>query len=92
MISLKTDFEWAPHSPDLSATDFFLWGYLKDGVYAGRPRTITELKETIREEMRAILQLVCKDDLNNFVLHLKKCGELKGGHEEEKVKDYLVLI
>jgi len=82
VISLKTDFEWAPHSPDLSPPDFFLWGYLKDRVYAGKPRTITELKEAIREEMRAITNSICKNVMDNFVLRLKKCMELNGGHLE----------
>ena len=72
VISLKTDFERASNSPDLSPPDFFLWGYLKDRVYAGKPRTITELKEAIREEMRAITNSVCKKVMNNFVLRLKK--------------------
>ena len=72
VISLKTDFEGAPNSPDLSSPDFFLWGYLKDRVYAGKPRTITELKEAIREEMKAITNSVCKNVMNNFVLRLKK--------------------
>ena len=48
VISLKTDLKWALYSPDLSPPYFFLWGYLKDRVYAGKPRTITELKEAIR--------------------------------------------
>ena len=61
VISLKTDFEWAPHNLDLSPPDFFLWGYHKDRVYAGKPRTITELKEAIREEKRAITNSVCKN-------------------------------
>uniref|UniRef100_H2Z2Y6 DUF4817 domain-containing protein n=1 Tax=Ciona savignyi TaxID=51511 RepID=H2Z2Y6_CIOSA len=81
VISLKTNFEWAPHSPDLSPPDFF-WGYLKDRVYAEKPRTITELKEAIREEMRAITKSVCKNVMDNFVLRLKKCTELNGGHLE----------
>ncbi|CAH0560573.1 unnamed protein product [Brassicogethes aeneus] len=34
--------------------DFFLWGYLKSSVYLNKPRTIDELKESIREEVRAI--------------------------------------
>ena len=52
--SFMTDFEWALHSPYLSPLDFFLWGYLKDRVYAGKPRTISELKSNIREKIRAI--------------------------------------
>lgn len=54
VVSLKTEFEWAPYSPDLSPPDFFLWGYLKDKLYSNKPRTISELKENIREEIRAI--------------------------------------
>ena len=34
VISLKADFEWAPHSQDLSPPDLFLWSYLKDRLYA----------------------------------------------------------
>lgn len=29
----STIINWLSHSPDLSASDFFLWGYLKDRVY-----------------------------------------------------------
>ena len=52
-------------------------------VYSGKPRAITDLKEAIREEMRAIPQSVCKDVMNNFMLRLKKCTELNSGHLEE---------
>ena len=44
------------------------------------PRTITDLREAIREEMRAIPRSLCKDDMDSFVLHLKKCTDLNGGH------------
>ena len=43
VVSLKTNFEWAPHSPDLPPPDCFLWGYLKDRVYKDKPQTIAEL-------------------------------------------------
>ena len=42
--------------------------------------TITDLNEAIREEVRVIPRSVCKDVMNNFVLRLKKCTELNGGH------------
>ena len=32
IISLKTDFEWPPHSPDLRPLDIFLWGYLRECI------------------------------------------------------------
>ena len=65
----------------------------------GTSYAITGLKEAIREEIRAIPRSVCKDVMDNFVLRLKKCTELNGGHleqmlwnEEEKAKDSHVLI
>ena len=64
----------------LNPPDFFLWGYLKDRVYAARPKSITELKEAIKEEIRPIPGSVCKDVFNNFVLRVKKCTELNGGY------------
>lgn len=33
-ISLRSNIEWQPHSPDLTPSDFFLWDYLKDRVYS----------------------------------------------------------
>jgi hypothetical protein len=29
--------DWPTYSPDLNPCDFFLWGYLKDKVYAQKP-------------------------------------------------------
>ena len=49
-------------------------------VYSGKLRAITELKEAIREQMRAIPRSVCRDVIDNFVPRLKKCTELNGGH------------
>jgi hypothetical protein len=34
---------WPLRSPDLTPPDYFLWGYLKQGVYSNRPQTIEEL-------------------------------------------------
>ena len=48
---------------------------LKDRVYAGKPRTITELKEAIREDIRAIPRSVCKNVMDNFVLRLRRRNE-----------------
>ena len=82
IISSKFPIEWAPHSPDLSPPDFFLWGYLKDRVYQEKPRNLTDLKKKNSEEIKAIKPQVCKDVMNNFCVRLKKCKNLKGGHLE----------
>lgn len=57
---------WPPYSPDLTPCDFFLWGYLKDRVYANRPNTIADLQRNIRNEVNAIPQDMLGRMMNNF--------------------------
>jgi len=40
----------------MSRYTFFWWGYLKSRVYTNRPRTIEELKLSIRQEFAALPQ------------------------------------
>lgn len=46
----QAPIEWPPRSPDLSPLDFFAWGYMKQKIFSQdfRPRTITELEDSIR--------------------------------------------
>lgn len=44
LISLNGDVGWASRSCDLTALDFFLWGYVKEMVYDNNPQTIQDLK------------------------------------------------
>ncbi|GBM79325.1 hypothetical protein AVEN_104866-1 [Araneus ventricosus] len=41
--------EWSPLSPDLKPLDFFLWGYIKQRVYATPPSTLQELRNRITD-------------------------------------------
>jgi hypothetical protein len=64
-----------PRLMDLTAPDFFLWGYLKSKVYSTRPTDLHVLKENIWEEiaklsaetllagMRSFL-ILCRSKLN----------------------------
>ena len=52
-------------------------------VYSVKPRTITDLNEAIRVEMKVIFRSLCENVMDNFVLRLKKCTELNGGHLEQ---------
>lgn len=54
IISINGDVDWPPRSPDLTAPDFFLWGYLKSNVYANKPETLEQLKQNIRDEINEI--------------------------------------
>ena len=46
---------WPAQSPDLSPLNFWLWGYLKNKVYANVVTTLDKLKQAITDEMQAIL-------------------------------------
>jgi hypothetical protein len=54
LISRFGDLTWPSRSPGLTAPDYFLWGYLKEKVFANRLHTIEELKTAIHREIRAI--------------------------------------
>ncbi|GBN47399.1 Acetylcholinesterase-1, partial [Araneus ventricosus] len=41
--------ECPPRSPDLTPIDFFLWGYLKQQVYATPPPTLQDLQRSITD-------------------------------------------
>ena len=65
---LLKDVSWPPRYPDLLTCDiFFFWGYLKSRVYTHKCRTLNDLKEAIRQEIRPIdRQLLARvmDDFN----------------------------
>lgn len=54
IISRFSNFNWSSRAPDLTAPDYFLWGYLKGRVYANKPRTIQQLKANIRDEIQLL--------------------------------------
>ena len=45
---------WPPRSPDLSPLDFFLWGYIKNIVYAEKTRNIQHLQEGITSAIETV--------------------------------------
>jgi len=80
IISRNADFSWPPRSPDLTAPDYFLWGYLKDRVYANKPNTIEALKHNIAHEVRAIQPEILKKVMEHAVKRAVLCQEENGGH------------
>ena len=46
--------------------DFFLWGYLKSKVYVRKPRTVDDLKVSIREEIATVPQEILVNVRQNF--------------------------
>jgi len=79
-ISRFGDVPWPPRSPDLSTCDFFLWAYLKWRVYAHKPRTLNDLKEAIRQEIRPIDRQLLARVMGDFKERLENCIREDGRH------------
>ena len=60
--------------------DFYLWGFLKSPVYAGKPRTLGELKTAIRENIREIGEETLVKVKANFRKRLQICARENGHH------------
>ena len=74
-------------SCDLTPLDFFLWGYVKDKVYADAPQSIQELKEKIRAVIDGIELQMCENVMEDFCKKAWPCKRSRGGHI-----NYMVFI
>jgi hypothetical protein len=57
-----------------------LWGYLKSHVYTHKPRTLSDLKEAIREEVATIDREMLKRVYTDFQRRLENCIQESGHH------------
>ena len=80
LLSRRCDPQWSPYSPDLSPPDFYLWGYLKDRVYANNPQSIPDLKAAITAAIRAIPREECGRVIENFARRIQVCLQRRGAH------------
>jgi len=64
----------------ICACDLFLWGYLKSKVYVREPRTIDDLKVSIREEIATVRQEMLVNVIQNFEERLRTCVRQEGRH------------
>ena len=80
LISRFGDLTLPSRSPDLTAPDYFLWGYLKEKVYTHRLQTLQELKNTIRREIHAIPRDMIRRVMEAFPRRLQQCIDANGGH------------
>ena len=73
---------WPPRSPDLTPLDFFLWGYVKDRVYATPVRDLDHLKQKIQVEVRYVTFLMLANTWKELRRRLDLLIERDGGHIE----------
>ena len=77
VISRFGDLNWPSRSPDLTAPDFFLWGFLKSRVYHNKPQV---LKTNIEEEIANLEPGVLRATIQNAVKRAQLCINSGGGH------------
>lgn len=79
----KLRFDLVNYSlPDLTLSDYFLWGHVKDIVYHDLPGTIQELQDKLTLAARNVEEYTLKNIHKNIEYRL--CFGLKGegGHFE----------
>jgi hypothetical protein len=80
VISRDGDQNWPRRSCNLTACDFFLWGFVKSRVYANKPETIPELKVEIRHVIGETEPQLCGNVIESFVKSAGVCQQSRGGH------------
>jgi len=63
-----------------SRESFFLWGYLKSKVCVRKPRTVDNLKVSIRKEIATVPQEMLVNVMQNFEERLQMCVRQEGRH------------
>jgi hypothetical protein len=56
LLSRFGAIQWPSNSPDFTAADVFLWGYLKAKVFTHTLPDINNLKNAIRQEIANVTQ------------------------------------
>lgn len=80
LISKSGNFDWPPRSPDLTAPDFFLWGYLKSKVFINKPTSVRALKTNIRREIARISVETLGNVMKNAEKRAHLCVRANGDH------------
>jgi hypothetical protein len=56
LLSRSVDIQWPSNSPELTAADFFLWGYLKPQFFTLTLPDINSIKNAIPQEIANVMQ------------------------------------
>jgi hypothetical protein len=75
-IGRQGPIAWPPRSPGLTPTDFFLWGHLKEHVYAVPPGPIEDLAETLKAAVTEVDANMLRRVSENGVRHTAVCLEI----------------
>ncbi|GFV55245.1 uncharacterized protein TNCV_3279601 [Trichonephila clavipes] len=70
LISRFGPVNWPPRSCDLTALDYFLWGYVNSLVYADKPRTLDHFEDNIRRVIADIRPQMLEKVIENWTSRL----------------------
>ncbi|GBM35209.1 hypothetical protein AVEN_175814-1 [Araneus ventricosus] len=76
--------EWPPRSPDLNPLDFFLWGYIKQRVYAIPPQTLQELRNRITDACASVSPAMLYNVQREVQSRVQMCIVAEGHHFEHR--------
>ncbi|GBM94843.1 hypothetical protein AVEN_93043-1 [Araneus ventricosus] len=74
--------EWPPRSPDLNPLDFFLWGYIKQRVYATPPPILQELRNRITDACASLSPAMLCNVQREVQSRVQMCIVAEGHHFE----------
>ena len=74
--------EFPPRSPDLTPLLFYLWGTLKNTVYAIKPQTLEELRDQIEHAINYIPLATIQTVFSSVGCRCWECTVAEGGHFE----------
>ena len=73
---------WPPRSPDLSQLHFFLWGYIKNIVYAEKIRNIQHLHVRISSAIETVTRDIIQKTQKEREFHLNVSSATNSAHIE----------
>lgn len=84
-IGTNGPIAWPPRSPDLTPLDFFLWGTLKQYIYAEGPNTLQTLQNKIISRIRELNRnpQSLLSVRTSFLKRVRLCIQHNGGHFEQ---------
>ncbi|GBN28602.1 hypothetical protein AVEN_170188-1 [Araneus ventricosus] len=74
--------EWPPRSPDLNPLDFFLWGCIKQRVYATPPPKLQELRNRITDSCASVSPAMLYNVQREVQSRVEMCIVAEGQHFE----------
>ena len=80
VISRNVPVGWLPRSCELTPLDFFLWSHIKSLVYANKPATLDDPKNSIQREIANVPVEMCARVVDNWVQRIDRCKKARGGH------------